>query len=132
MARAHPIQRYVERLVLMYMRKVRPTLEFTQPFSCTAIGSRLSQPLKADDADHSSRIADGPGMKFAGARLFQGFLNRQLRTPRFAGIPHRLSHPALSSALRFRRRQMNAVLVRQHFVDRLLLKSCGDEKAHQV
>src|SRR6266850_1973477 len=133
MARPHAIERQVERMVRMDVRKISPTHKFTQPFARIPISVSLSQPLKTDDADHAPVIADGPRVKFAGFRLFQSLLNRQLPTPYFGSISHRLNHRALPSLLtRLRRGQMNAVLVRQDFVDRLLLKSCGDEKAYQT
>src|SRR6266403_3989584 len=130
MARAHAVERQVERMVSVDMRKISPIHKFTQSFAHIAISVSLSQLLKTEDADHAAVIADGPRVKFAGFRFFQSFPDRKLRTPNFAGIPHCLNHCALSSLLtRLRRGQMNAVLVRQNFVGRLLLKSCGDEKA---
>src|ERR1700686_4381100 len=124
MARAHAVERQVERMVRVDMRKISPIHKFTQSFSRIASSVCLSQPLKTKDADHAAVIADGPRVKFAGFRFFQSFLDRQFPTPYFASIPHCLNHSALSSLLtRLRRGQMNAVLVRQNFVDRLLLKS---------
>src|SRR5258708_39279701 len=123
----------MERMVRVDVRKISHVHTTPQSLANSAITGGLSQPLKTDDADHAAVIAYGPRVKFAGLQFFQSLLDRKLRTQDFAGIPHRLNHCALSSLLtRLRRGQMNAVLVRQTFVDRLLLKSCGDEKAHQA
>src|SRR5260370_22840728 len=115
----------MERMVRVDVRKISPIHKFTQSLARIASTGGLSQLLKTDDADHAAVIAYGPRVKFAGLQFFQSLLDRKLRTQNFAGIPHRLNHRALSSLLtRLRRGQMNAVLVRQNFLHRLLPKSC--------
>ena len=76
MARAHPIERQVERMVRMDVRKISSIHKFTQSFARIAITVSLSQLLKTDDADHAAVIADGPRVKCAGFRFFQSFLDR--------------------------------------------------------
>ena len=76
MARAHAIERQVERMVRVDMRKISPIHKFTQSFARIAISVSLSQLLKTEDADHTAVIADGPRVKFAGFRFFQSLPDR--------------------------------------------------------
>ena len=76
MARPHAIERQVERMVRVDMRKISPIHKFTQPFARIPITVSLSQLLKTEDADHAAVIADGPRVKFAGFRFLQSFPDR--------------------------------------------------------
>src|SRR6266576_2184209 len=131
LTRAHAVQGQVKRVVRMDVWKIVGDCEFTQPTTTKTIVVETFQFLHADDPDHAAFLANGPRAKFAGPRFLQGFLNGHLRVQYFRGIEHGVNHLPLHSLLaRLRRRQVDAILLRQNLVDGLLLESRGNEKTH--
>src|SRR5882757_1011612 len=133
LTRAHAVQGQVKRVVRMDVWKIVGDCDFTQPTTTKTIVVEAFQFLQADDANHAAFLANGPRAKFAGPRFLQGFLNGHLRAQYFRDLAHRMNHLPLNSLLaRLCRRQVDAILVRQDLIDRLLLESPGNEKTHQV
>src|SRR6266403_3631301 len=131
--RTHAVQRQVQRLVAMDVRKFFLADNLRQPLLCQAIAIRALERLQTHDANYSSFIAHRPRVKGARPGFFNSLLNGRLRAQCFCDLAHRMNDLALPQLLtRLRRRQMDTILVRQNLVNRLLLESRGNEKTHQV
>src|SRR6266850_386437 len=120
-------------MVFMDMRKIAGVHELLQPLVRRTFGHRLFQALQADDADYAAFITDGPRAKFTPLYFLHGSLNRHLGVQNFFRVAHCLSYRAQPFLMaRFGSRQVDTVLVRQDFINRLLLESRGNEKTQQV
>src|SRR5712671_4903403 len=116
----------------MYVREFG-TFQQVIEFFGVAIGGGLLQGAHGDDADYPSVVVDRPGAKLAGADLLERLLRAHGGFQKHGGRAHGVNDQVLSVlGTRFGGGQVNAVLIREDFVDGLRLQTRRDEQAHEV
>ena len=89
-------------------------------FLCgSSVFHRLPKLRDAYDARYASFIGDGPGLELHAKRLVERFLHGYIGSQDLARTAHHLSYFPLSATPRFRTGQMDSILHRESFVDRV-------------
>jgi hypothetical protein len=120
---AHALQRQIETLVGVDVRKNHPSHEFLQMLA-GAFRLLSFEGREIHNANHTSPIRYQPRSGFTRPHPLQGFLDRHLAGQRLGCSVHDASYLTATMPLaRLRRRQVYAILHRQSFVDGFPLES---------
>ncbi len=120
---AHPFECSVKALIGVDVRKIECAYHFPQRL--IGILRQLKfQSQAVDNPDYAAAIHHEETIEHAWLNLLPCFPNRHFRWKRLRYSPHDAEHLTLARSLPcLRLREVYAILYRQRFVDRLLLKS---------